>query len=98
MRPMRNRGVALIEAMVVATVAVLAALAAVGLLYGTGRARLNNAVFEVSSLLAVGQMRAASTGVPHYALFYGFDDRDQGGLIIVSRPTARRLPCPTGPR
>lgn len=66
----RHRGFTLIEVMVAVTIlGVLAVLAVTTLVYGTGRSRLNNAAFEVSSLLSVAQLRASSTGVPHYVIF-----------------------------
>ncbi len=53
---------------------ILAALA-VGVLSGAGKARMNNAVFDVAALISAAQMRAVGTGIPHF--------------IIIHRPPVR---------
>ncbi|XXF77351.1 prepilin-type N-terminal cleavage/methylation domain-containing protein [Myxococcaceae bacterium GXIMD 01537] len=83
----RNRGVTLVEVMiVVAIIATIAAMAGSFFVYGTGRARLNNAAFEVSSMLSVAQIRASSTGVPQYAVF--FESGGNAGMYLLERADA----------
>jgi prepilin-type N-terminal cleavage/methylation domain-containing protein len=80
----RTHGFTLVEVMVaVAIVGILAMLATSFMVFGTGRARLNNAAFEVTSLLSVAQIRATSTGVPHYAVF--FQEGAVAGLYLLER-------------
>jgi len=52
----------------VVIVLVLAALAGLSGVYGLGRARMNNAVFDVAALITTAQLRAISRGAPHYLL------------------------------
>jgi len=52
----------------VVIVLVLAALAGLSGVYGLGRARMNNAVFDVAALITSAQLRAISRGAPHYLL------------------------------
>jgi type II secretory pathway pseudopilin PulG len=67
----------------VTILAILAMMAATVMVYGTGRARLNNAAFEVTSLLSVAQIRATSTGETHYAVFY--QDDEEAGVYLLQR-------------
>ena len=61
----------LLELMVVIAIAgILATMAVVELFYGTGRARLNNATWEIAALSSAAQMRAAGRGFPNYVVFY----------------------------
>ncbi len=70
-RTQRHKGFSLLEVMVVvAILGILGTMAATFMVYGSGRARMDNAAFEVASVLSVAQIRATSTGVPHYAIFY----------------------------
>lgn len=81
----RTRGFTLVEVMVaVAILGILAMLAVTVMVYGAGRARLNNAAFEVTSMLSVAQIRATSTGVPHYAVF--FQEGATSGVYLLERP------------
>ena len=87
MRPGRTRGFTLIEMMVtIAIAAILAALATVGLLYGTGRARLNNGVYSVSSFATIAQMRARARGTFEYLVFFQKDTKF--GAYLVERQDA----------
>lgn len=79
-----HRGFTLVEVMVaVAILGILAMLATTFMVYGTGRARLNNAAFEVTAMLSVAQIRATSTGVPHYAVF--FQEGPRAGVYLLER-------------
>lgn len=91
MRRQRSRaGFTLIEAMiVVAIIGVLATLAGTALLYGTRRARLQNAAFEIQSMFSVAQMRAASSGYPNYVIFY--DTGSKVGVAQLERKTNANL-------
>lgn len=91
MRRLRSRaGFTLIEAMiVVAIVGVLATLAGTALLYGTRRARLQNAAFEIQSMFSVAQMRAASSGYPNYVIFY--DTGSKVGVAQLERTDSANL-------
>jgi prepilin-type N-terminal cleavage/methylation domain-containing protein len=69
-RPPFRQGFTLIEAViVVGIISLTAAMAGTAMIYGTGRAALNNAAFEISALVSIAQMRAANTGRPHYIAF-----------------------------
>jgi prepilin-type N-terminal cleavage/methylation domain-containing protein len=79
-----DAGMTLVEMMVVvAIVGILATMAVVELLYGTGRARLNNATWEISALSSVAQMRAAARGFPNYIVFYEADG--ETGVLHLER-------------
>ena len=61
----RDSGFTLIEMTVVlGIVAVLLTLAGTGMVYGVGKARARNAVAEISAMVPIAQMRAASRGQP----------------------------------
>lgn len=82
-RSRRAAGFTLIEAViVVGVIAILAALAGLGLIYGTQRARVNNAAFSLGALTAVAQMRAASTGHSQYLVVYQSSTGAAGALVI----------------
>ncbi len=84
-----RRGFTLVEWMAAtAIVAILAALSVTFLLYGGGRARVNNTVFELAALYSTAQLRALSHGVPHYLVLH----QDAGGRIraaLLERPDAQ---------
>jgi prepilin-type N-terminal cleavage/methylation domain-containing protein len=65
-----RRGFTLIEVMTATVIIIILMALAVGLLSGAGKARMNNAVFDVASLISAAQMRAVSTGVPHYIFIH----------------------------
>ena len=85
MKPTRaGAGMTLVEMMVVvAVVGVLATLAVVEGLYGIGRAKLNNATWEIAALGSVAQMRATGRGFPNYLLFY--QSGDETGVVHFER-------------
>ncbi|MDY7227649.1 pilus assembly FimT family protein [Hyalangium rubrum] len=61
-----RRGFTLLELMTaVAIIAILAGLSFTAMSYGTGRARVNNAMFDVAAIFSAAQLRAMSNGVPH---------------------------------
>ncbi len=65
------KGFTLIEAMiVVAIIGVLSSLAGAAMVYGMTRVRLKNALFEIGAISAAAQIRASSSGVPNYVVFY----------------------------
>lgn len=83
-------GFTLIEVMiVVALIGLLAALAGPAMIYGTRRARANNAIFESTSLTTVAQMRATSAGVPQYVIWYS--GKLGSGVVLLERAD----PAPT---
>jgi prepilin-type N-terminal cleavage/methylation domain-containing protein len=62
-----RRGFTLIEMMTaVAIVAILASLAVTYMMYGMGKARMNNAVFDATALISGAQLRAMSHGTDHF--------------------------------
>lgn len=56
--------------MTAAVILIILMALALGVLSGAGRARMNNAVFDVAALISAAQMRAVSSGVPHYILIH----------------------------
>src|SRR5690349_19441529 len=66
-----HRGFTLLEVMAaVVILIILSALAATFMVYGMGRARMNNAVFDVAALINSAQLRAISRGTPHYIFIH----------------------------
>jgi hypothetical protein len=65
---------------VVAIVAIMASLSYTVMVYGAGRARMNNTVFDVAAVVSTAQLRALSRGVPHYMLVF----QDADGQVTVS--------------
>lgn len=65
-----RQGFTLIEVMTATVILIIMMALAVGLLSGAGKARMNNAVFDVAALISAAQMRAVSSGVPHYILIH----------------------------
>lgn len=89
--PARSRlrkGFTLIELMTaVAIIAVLAALALTVMVYGSGRARVNNTVFDLQALLTTAQLSAISRSATHYLIIYR-DPRGQFQAAMMERPDA----------
>lgn len=89
--PARSRlrkGFTLIELMTaVAIIAVLASLAVTVMVYGTGKARMNNTVFDLSALLNTAQLSAMSRGAAHYVILYR-DPQGQIQAVLMERPDA----------
>jgi prepilin-type N-terminal cleavage/methylation domain-containing protein len=71
-----RRGFTLIEVMTAAVILIILMALALGMLSFAGRARMNNAVFDAASLISAAQMRAVSSGVPHYILIHLPPPRD----------------------
>lgn len=86
-----RRGFTLLEVMAaVVILIILSALAATFMVYGMGRARMNNAVFDVAALIHSAQLRAVSRGTPHYILIR----QTANGRVRIhqlERPDAPRL-------
>jgi len=89
--PARSRlrkGFTLIELMTaVAIVAVLASLAVTVMVYGTGRARMNNTVFDLQALMTTAQLSALSRSATHYVIIYR-DPLGQIQSVLMERPDA----------
>jgi len=68
---------------VVAIIGIMAALAGPAWVYGTGRAKANNAASELSSLASVAQMRASSSGRPVYLIVW--ETAASKGFYVVER-------------
>jgi hypothetical protein len=56
--------------MTVAVIIIILMALSLGMLSVAGRARMNNAVFDVASLISAAQLRAISSGVPHFILIH----------------------------
>lgn len=97
-RSRRARGFTLVEAMIsVAIATVIATLAATGIMYGVNRARANNATFETTAMLTLGQARAPSTGVPHFVALWQQRDPDDStvlhsGIVLFTLPAGAAPP------
>lgn len=91
-----RRGFTLIELMTaVAIIAVLAALSVTAMSYGVGRARMNNAMFDVAAMISAGQLRAISSGVPNYVVIHQENNNGVLGRIRISlleRPAEAQPP------
>ena len=76
--------------MTAAVILIILMALALGMLSFAGRARMNNAVFDVASLISAAQMRAVSSGVPHYILIHRPPARDVSDsylrIHILERP------------
>jgi prepilin-type N-terminal cleavage/methylation domain-containing protein len=81
-----RRGFTLLELMIaVVILLILSSLAVTFLLYGAGRARMNNAVFDMAALSSSAQLSAMSRGTPHYLLVRQTADGDLR-LHVLERP------------
>ncbi|MBN1205738.1 MAG: prepilin-type N-terminal cleavage/methylation domain-containing protein, partial [Myxococcaceae bacterium] len=71
-----RRGFTLMEVMTaVVILTILGTLAVTFMVYGVGKARVNNAVFDVAALITTAQLRAVSSGTPHYVFFHQTPDK-----------------------
>jgi hypothetical protein len=68
--------------MVAVVILIILMSLAVGVLSGAGRARMNNAVFDVAALISAAQMRAVSSGVPHFILIHRPPQRGAGSSYL----------------
>ncbi|WP_224248990.1 pilus assembly FimT family protein [Hyalangium gracile] len=81
-----RRGFTLIEVMTaVVILIILAALAVTFMVYGMGKARMNNAVFDMTAMINSAQMRAISRGSPHYIFIHQTPD-NRLRLLLLERP------------
>ena len=86
-----HRGFTLLEVMAaVVILIILSALAATFMVYGMGRARMNNAVFDAAALINSAQLRAVSRGTPHYIFIRQTTD-GRVRIHLLERPDAPRL-------
>ena len=86
-----HRGFTLLEVMAaVVILIILSALAATFMVYGMGKARMNNAVFDVAALINSAQLRAVSRGTPHYIFIRQTAD-GRVRVHLLERPDAPRL-------
>lgn len=67
-----------------AIIGLMAALAGTSFVYGTRKARANNAVFEVAAAASAAQARAVSSGVPQYLVYYAVGT--ERGYMALQRP------------
>jgi prepilin-type N-terminal cleavage/methylation domain-containing protein len=84
----KSRGFTLIEAIiVVGIIGVLAAAAGAGVIYGMGKIKASNAMFDVAAVFSIAQMRATSKNHPHYVIFWEkpVGTTFERGLRIVMR-------------
>jgi prepilin-type N-terminal cleavage/methylation domain-containing protein len=92
-----RRGFTLIEVMTAVAILIILMALAVGVLSGAGKARMNNAVFDLASLVSAAQLRAVSSGVPHYILIHWPPERGSGSsylrVHVLERPDE---PAPGG--
>lgn len=87
-----RRGFTLIEVMTaVVIVIILAALAVTYMVYGMGKARMNNAVFDMTAMINGAQLRAVSRGSPHYVFLYQ-DPSNRVHLQVLERPDVPPTP------
>jgi prepilin-type N-terminal cleavage/methylation domain-containing protein len=81
-----RRGFTLLEVMTaVVILLILAALAVTFMVYGMGRARMNNTVFDVAALYNAAQLRALSSGAPHFILVHQAPDK-RVRIHLLGRP------------
>jgi len=84
-RSRHSRGFTLIEVMTaVVILIILAALAVSYMVFGMGKARMNNAVFDATAMINGAQLRALSHGSPHYVIIHQVDNRVR--LQVLERP------------
>ncbi|HVG57098.1 MAG TPA: prepilin-type N-terminal cleavage/methylation domain-containing protein [Hyalangium sp.] len=77
-----RRGFTLIEVMTAVVILIILMALAVGVLSGAGKARMNNAVFDVAAMISAAQMRAVSSGTPHYILIHWPPQRGSGSSYL----------------
>jgi prepilin-type N-terminal cleavage/methylation domain-containing protein len=81
-----RRGFTLLEVMTaVVIIIILAALAVTYRVYGMGKARMNNAVFDVTAMINGAQLRAVSRGSPHYLFIHQTPDH-RVRVQVLERP------------
>ncbi|MFL5346790.1 MAG: Tfp pilus assembly protein FimT/FimU [Hyalangium sp.] len=90
-----RRGFTLIEVMTaVVIIIILAALAVSYMVYGMGKARMNNAVFDATAMINGAQLRALSHGVPHYVLIHQLPAlNNRVRLQVLERPDSGPAPA-----
>lgn len=82
------RGFTLLEVMTAGVILlILSALALTYGVYGRGRARMNNAVFDMAALISTARLRAISHGTPQY-LFIHQTPESRVRIHTVERPDA----------
>lgn len=88
-----RRGFTLIEVMTaVVIIIILAALAVSYMVYGMGKVRMNNAVFDATAMINGAQLRALSHGAPHYVLIYQDSGTNRVHLQVLERPDTGPTP------